>query len=295
MSTSPLTPAPQQAVTIEPPAGPREVKVYAHSALFYWWPVWAVGFLMALLTRFGPGGGQLMAIVPPKTTAIASATLTYPDPVKKDTQINEGPRDVLIVEKDKHLPINEETKQLIQPTRHMSPNPKLGVFFTAVLLIIIVITNIPLRGLWSLIVILVIGLLVVIFALAGWWEWIIEKIGLVDIHINEGGYVTISLVLLIIWILTVFVFDRRTYVVVSSGQVRVCMAVGAGETVYDTTGMTFSKRQDDLFRHWIIGLGSGDLLIHRSATHTEIDMPNVLFIGAKIREIETLIKEREVV
>jgi hypothetical protein len=102
-------------------------------------------------------------------------------------------------------------------------------------------------------------------------------------------------VLLAIWALTVFVFDHRTYVVVTSGQVRVCLAIGAGETMYDTTGMTFSKRQDDLFRHWIIGLGSGDLIIHRSNTTQEIDMPNVLFVGAKIKEIERLIKERQVV
>ena len=101
--------------------------------------------------------------------------------------------------------------------------------------------------------------------------------------------------LVIIWAVTVFIFDHRTYVTVTSGQVRVCLAIGAGETVYDTTGMTFTKRQDDLFRHWIIGLGSGDLIIHRSNTTQEIDMPNVLFVGSKIKEIERLIKEREVV
>src|SRR4051794_29857651 len=29
---------------------PRAVYVYSHSYLYYWWPVWAVGFVMALLT-----------------------------------------------------------------------------------------------------------------------------------------------------------------------------------------------------------------------------------------------------
>ena len=29
---------------------PREVHIVAHSMLFYWWPVWAVGLLMAGLT-----------------------------------------------------------------------------------------------------------------------------------------------------------------------------------------------------------------------------------------------------
>src|SRR5262245_26853925 len=36
-----------------PPAqkhAPNQVKIYSHSSLFYWWPVWAVGFILGLLT-----------------------------------------------------------------------------------------------------------------------------------------------------------------------------------------------------------------------------------------------------
>ena len=28
----------------------RELRLYSHSSLFYWWPVWLVGYAMALLT-----------------------------------------------------------------------------------------------------------------------------------------------------------------------------------------------------------------------------------------------------
>src|SRR5438874_4544665 len=28
----------------------QEIKIVSHSNLFYWWPVWAVGFLMGILT-----------------------------------------------------------------------------------------------------------------------------------------------------------------------------------------------------------------------------------------------------
>src|SRR5439155_910547 len=31
---------------------PLQLRVYSHSNLYYWWPVWAVGFLMAALTYF---------------------------------------------------------------------------------------------------------------------------------------------------------------------------------------------------------------------------------------------------
>jgi lysylphosphatidylglycerol synthetase-like protein (DUF2156 family) len=277
MSTTPESPAP---VRITPPAQ-EEVRIYSHSSLFYWWPVWAVGLLMGLLTL---ADGHKMAILPNGTSPEADRAV----------QPYNEPRDVLVLPKDKKLDRDNNGKPA-ELKLHIAKSSEYGVIFTTVLIVIIVVSNVPLRGLWSVIIILGVILLVLITSLWGIWDDIVRVIGLLDIRINAGGYFFISIALLIIWAITVFVFDHRTYVIVSSGQVRVCLAIGAGETVYDTTGMTFTKRQDDLFRHWIIGLGSGDLIIHRSNTTQEIDMPNVLFVGSKIKEIERLIKEREVV
>ena len=53
-------------VTVVPGQQPREVVIISHSPLFYWWPVWAVGFLMAGLSY---GRGYLVAFVPPDTEA----------------------------------------------------------------------------------------------------------------------------------------------------------------------------------------------------------------------------------
>jgi lysylphosphatidylglycerol synthetase-like protein (DUF2156 family) len=274
MSTAPET----SVIKVNPP-GDEEVRIYSHSSLFYWWPVWAVGLLMGFLTL---ADGQRMVTVPAKTEAQAREIQGY------------GLRDVFILPEGKKLPRDSDGNPM-PPTLHMAQSPKLGVIYATVLILIIIVSNVPLRGLWSVLIILGVFILVLIFSLWGIWDDIVRIVSLLDIRINAGGYFSISLVLLAIWAVTVFVFDHRTYVVVTSGQVRVCLAIGAGETMYDTTGMTFSKRQDDLFRHWIIGLGSGDLIIHRSNTTQEIDMPNVLFVGAKIKEIERLIKERQVV
>lgn len=278
MSTAPEAKAEIQ-VPIPPPQ--REIRIYSHSALFYWWPVWAVGFLMAIITWVG---GDVMAVVSRGSKAEQKRTVDGFD----------GKRDVVVLPQGKDLP-KDSAGNVAEPYLHVAQNGKLGVIWASVLMVIIVITNVPLRGLWSLLILLFIVFLVVLFALLEWWTWILEKLNLIDIRINTGGYMFISGILLIIWAVTVFVFDHRHYLIVTSGQVRVCLAIGTGETVYDTTGMTFSKRQDDLFRHWIVGLGSGDLVIHRPNAPQDIDMPNVLFIGSKIREIETLIKEREVV
>src|SRR5207245_9716283 len=45
---------------------PGEIVVYRHSNLFYWWPVWAFGFIMAIITFFDD---KHMAIVPAGTAA----------------------------------------------------------------------------------------------------------------------------------------------------------------------------------------------------------------------------------
>ena len=30
------------------PPRPTEIKIYSHSSLFYWWPVWLLGYILAL-------------------------------------------------------------------------------------------------------------------------------------------------------------------------------------------------------------------------------------------------------
>ena len=58
--------------------------------------------------------------------------------------------------------------------------------------------------------------------------------------------------------LTVFVFDRLSFWRVRPGQLTREYALGAVENSYDTDNMVFTKRQDYLFRHWILGV-AGDL------------------------------------
>ena len=80
------------------------------------------------------------------------------------------------------------------------------------------------------------------------------------------------------------------------GQVRVHLEIGGGETAYDTMGMTIQKQRDDLFRHWILGLGSGDLIVRTSGANShEFHMPNVLSVSYKLRQIEEMQRDRPTV
>ncbi|MFO0880112.1 MAG: hypothetical protein U0840_22420 [Gemmataceae bacterium] len=278
MSTAPPNPefpAPQPLASPPPPAPQQvdEVTIVSHSTLFYWWPVWAVAFLMAALTYLD---GYLMAVLPPKTVS----------------EVVNG-RDTIILPEGKHLPRvgGESSKTIDEPHLRIARSPRYGVVFCTVLLLVILITNVPLRGMWSVVVIITIILLSVIFALAGWWEPIFEKLGRLDIRINAGGYIFLGVTLFALWLFTLMFFDRQVYIVFNPSQFKVCTEIGGGEKVYSTVGLQLERQKGDLFRHYILGLGSGDLIVRTTGAQSHhFDFPNVLFISKKMQMIEQLLQ-----
>jgi hypothetical protein len=289
-TTNPAVPAPAMA-------GPNEIRIVSHSSIFYWWLVWAVGFLLGILTAID---GSRLATVPNETEIGHKATgevkykpLAEPnDKNKQDKTITEDlkGRDVLIA------PAGTEIKMEQQPHLRISRNKAYGIVFAAVLLLVIVITNVPMRGLWSLIVILFILSLVIILALMGAWHWILFHLSFLDIRMTMGGYFFISGILFGIWLITFLFFDPQIYTVFTPGQFQMHLAIGEGETAYDTSGMTVQKVRSDLFRHWILGLGSGDLVVRTSGAQAhQFELHNVLFVGPKERAINEMMRARAVV
>jgi len=289
MSTAPQPPAqpvPAPVPTLPATSGPqerKEVVVISHSALFYWWPVWAVGFLMAILTLID---NHYMAVVPAGAKP------------ERNIVIGNKMREAIVLPEDKHLAGEDPRDKTSTPVPlklHVASRPSLGVIYVLVLLLVIVITNVPLRGMWSVVVIITLVLLSVIFALAGWWETIFNTLALLDIRINMGGYLVISSVLFVIWLVTLMFFDRQVYMVFTPGQFKVCTEIGGGEKVYDTMGLSLERQRGDLFRHYILGLGSGDLVVKTTGAQAHhFDMPNVLFISKKLKDIELLLKSKVV-
>jgi hypothetical protein len=272
-STSPPTP---QSMTDQ-----QEVRIYSHSPLFYWWPVWACGFIMAAWTFFD---NHRMAILPEKTTVAKTGDGTYLLNAQKPL----GP--------DENL--EQAAKTPNEPGFHLrtAHNSRLGPIFIFVLLLVILITSVPLRGLWSVVVIITLILTAIILALADLWDRIFESLGHLHIHANMALYLFLALGLLAMWTVTFFFLDHQTYMIFTPGQLKVCLEIGGGETAYDTQGMTIQKHRDDLFRHWILGLGSGDLTVRTSGAqaHT-FEMHNVLNISSKLKAVEEMQRERPTV
>lgn len=221
------------------PRAVSELKLYSHSSLVYWWPVWVVGYLMAILTySFG------------------------------------------------------QKYQIGQDGEWFHASSNLGVFFFLTLVLVVVITNVSVRGLVSAIVIMGIALVSVLLAYFGWWDTIFAWFGNLKIHLNFGAYVWFSTLMLLLWAVSVFIVDRMSYWHIKPGQVTRVFVFGAGSKTYDTIGMVLEKHREDFFRHWLLGLGSGDLEMHTTgATSERITVLNVLFIGSKVEVIQRLISE----
>jgi hypothetical protein len=262
---------------------PSEVVIISHSQFFYWWPVWAVGFVMAVVTWFN---GEQVAFVPPGTMAARG----------KQVEGIEGPRDVLIAPAGQPLPAAAGSDELKQPRMRMTPSNNPGIIWMLTLCVVIVITHVQIRGLGSVVAMLLLVLATILLAILGLWDSILWTFEVIDIHMTAFSYLFISLFLLVLWLLSLLVFDRMVYMIFTRGQLRVRLAIGSGETVFDTRGMVVQRHRDALFRHWLLGFGSGDLTVNTSGTNPrQFELPNVLFIGYKVARINTMLQEREVV
>src|SRR5262249_34147532 len=111
-----------------------------------------------------------------------------------------------------------------------------------------------------------------------------------SVHMNLGFYLFFSTLIFLVWFLSVFVYDRLSYWTVRPGQITHEHLIGGAEKSYDTHGMVFEKKREDLFRHWLLGLGSGDLVISTMGAKREnLCVPNVPFVDRKVWYIQKMI------
>jgi hypothetical protein len=255
------------------------IKVVSHTGLFYWWPVWLVGFVLAFLTYLD--GGRL-AVVPggTKVTGVGEKVyvLTVPD----------GPGASLVQAKEATA-----RGQDAFPVR-VSGDRNYGMVYVVVALLVVFGSNAPLRGLWSLVALLSLVVVAMLLAYFDLWGGILDYLWGMHIQISLAGYLVPSVALLALWLGTVFGLDQLRYIHFTAGQFTVHKEVGDAREVYDTAQVTVQKRRSDLIRHWLLGLGSGDLVLSLPNQGKEIVLPNVLFVGWKVQRIADLMKTRPV-
>ena len=284
MSTAAHPPADSIPVGQTAPAAKKidYLVVYGHSNLFYWWPVWLVSFLLAGITYFE---GNQMAVVPPGTEVEHGRTLAgYAEP-----------RDILVAPPGTALVASEEEGRKTIPGMTISRNNNLGVVFVATLFVVAIASTILLRGLVSVIAVVLLVLITVTFALLGWWNDILWEIGRLDIRMNAAGYMAVGIPLFVAWAVVVFLYDRATYIVFDQGQIRYVREVGDAEISLQSEGAIVEKKRNDVFRHWLLGFGTGDLLIRMGGpSGLTIELENVIGINTKLPLIQRLVKEKSI-
>ena len=171
---------------------------------------------------------------------------------------------------------------------HPSNNP--GIFFIAVLVLLVVLTNTKLRGFYSVVTVATVAFFVVLFAWLGWWDGILNFVPQLSARASMGFYLVFSTTFLVVWLLAFFVFDRLTLWRVRPGQMVEERLIGGQARSFDTDGLVFEKRGQGFFHHIILGMGAGDLTLTIGGVNEQtIQIPNVLFLDRRVKAIERLI------
>ena len=208
-------PAPGIPPDIDSTPGYDEIRVYSHSPLFYWWPVWLFGFVFSLITLMD---NHRMVIVPGDSVLVkdpvGQGEVRYnvygvPDQDRMERLLKPAtPEEKQVVaQKNPALPANAEALK-IRP--HVSPRSWMGPAFLIILFMVIIITSVPLRGLWSLVVLIGMVVIALLISLFKWWDDILDAFYGLHVFINLAGYLLLSTVLFIAWAVATFIFDRRS-------------------------------------------------------------------------------------
>jgi hypothetical protein len=239
-------------------APPREMRVYTHTGLLYWWPVWAVGLLMALWTLLE---NRHMALV----------------------------ADGAVVQENV-IVAPEGTSPILTPV-HVSASKVPGVLFVATILAVLTFGSGWLRGWRAYTFAATATAALLLVAWLEGWDDLARWAAYLHVHINLGGYLVLSGGLLALWLFQVLVVDRRKFVVFSLSQVRVHNEIGEQEQAYDTIGIAFEKEQYDWFRR-LVGFGAGDLRVRVGGQW--IQVRNVVHVGRRLDDIERLLRTKDV-
>ena len=220
-----------------PKAEVLQVIVYGHSGLFYWWPLWAAGYVMALLTW-----------------------------------------------------LHHDMVAIGSKPEWFHPSRNLGVIYTLLLLLLILVTSTTIKGMKAALIIATLAFFALLFAHLNWWDAILGWLCGQSISMSFGFYLFSSSLLFLAWLISVFGIDHLSFWRFRPGQITHEYLGGVVDKSYDTDNMILLKRQDDLFRHWVIGLGSGDLHMQTMGGRgVEMNVANVLFVIGKISRIQRLI------
>lgn len=168
------------------------------------------------------------------------------------------------------------------------PHPYLGLLFIFTMIAVIAITSINIRGLWVVILTLLLLLFAALVYITQSFPLVVAFFKNLKIFMSYHSYLTIAIALSLLWLITVFVYDRRRYAEFRSSQFTVVEEVGDKMKSFDTKGMSITRERDNFFQHVILGFGSGDVVV-TPAQGGKVFCHNVLKVNRVIADIQSLL------
>jgi len=168
-----------------------------------------------------------------------------------------------------------------------------GLTYILVLAFSLFATGVNLRGVWAILTLVCVAFAAFMLLYFNVWEntlsWVIQQ----PVYLNHGFYLAIGVMLFIPWFIIVFLFDTRKYVRIESNSVTIVHEIGEGARAFDTVGVMMEKKLDNFFKHYLLGFGSGDLVIRTSGGSSDVlFLPNVLRVDYVLKELERVRAQR---
>lgn len=279
--------------------------VYGHNKIFYWWPVWVVGLILAGITFFGGKDVSYERVLEPEEIAKAqvgessgeddagsdapAAASDGEGESGNEQEAGEGSESSEESAEDEMMS-DEEKRKTVAVQLRMHESRTLGLIWILVFLVVLIFTNFHLKGIASAVFVMAIIIGALALQLMGITDEFFRAVGLLAVHMNLGFYLFTSLALLVIWALSFWVFDRITYWRITPGQLTECHLIGEGQTTYDARGMVVEKQREDIFRNWILGFGTGNLEMNvTGARKAKITITDALQVDKKANKIQRLV------
>jgi len=176
------------------------------------------------------------------------------------------------------------------------PSPWLGISYLCVLFFVVIFSNIKARGLYALLVVLLLSLLALGINWAIGLTRLFDAAQLLEVYMNQAFFAVTTVFLFSLWITVVFGVDRLSYHRFTVGQVVEEHVLGHIPGVaLDTRQMIVRRLPSDFFRHTIlglglVGLGTGDLVCRPNAAGIEpLMLENVVRLSSRFKEIKRLV------
>ena len=126
-------------------------------------------------------------------------------------------------------------------TELFNPSQNLGVIYTLLFLLLIVITSARVRGMKAALIIAGLAFLSLLFVHLDWWNAILGWLGDQSICLSLGFYLFSSSLLFVAWVISVFVLDHMSFWRFRPGQVTHEFLGGIVDKSYDTDNMVFAE------------------------------------------------------